>query len=96
MHYKLSEKACKIRNVDLKFYLKTEKDKLPEKSDYKKNKKEQMKQAKQMLAYFCKLERQKIDYILNEKTEEAFKQFLEYFFRRKVIISFLSKDEILA
>ena len=48
-----------------------------------------------MLAYFCKLERQKIDYILNEKTEQAFTRYLQFTFRRKVIISFLSKEEIM-
>jgi len=69
VHYKLSEKKYKLRNQDLKFYLKTENSKLPSQSDFKKAKKDQFKQAKQMLAYFCKLERQKIDYILNEKTE---------------------------
>ena len=42
------------------------------------------------MAYFLSLERQKIDYELNTNTEKAFKEFLNAFFKRKVIIQFFS------
>jgi hypothetical protein len=34
--------------------------------------------------------------VLNQKTEEAFSQFLEAFFRRKVVVTFLSHEDVMA